>query len=89
MDEKELIKIIKNLINIELKNNNILLGQWHLGKIESIINNKLLSVFVDGSNVSQKIPCNPDIGFNINDEVWVVFINNDSKNKFVLCKRGV
>lgn len=87
--QEKLLKIIKKLIYQILEKENLLQGQWHLGKVNKVINSKLLSVFVDGSNVAQTIPCSPDIVYEEMNEVWVVFINSSSSNKFVISKRGV
>lgn len=88
LDEK-FMKYVKRIVYQILNNENLLRREWHLGKVESVIDTKSLMVFVDGSITSQKVSCNPDITFAANDEVWVLFINGDSKNKFVISKRAI
>jgi hypothetical protein len=80
---------IKKIIYQILRKENLFQGEWHNGKVESVISAKLLSVYVDGSTTAQKIPCNPDVTFVIGDEIFVIHVNGDSKNKFALCRRGV
>ncbi len=83
---QDLIDLIKKICKSEKQQCK---GCWHLGKVVSVINSKLLSVYVDGSSVAQNISCSSDIVYAPDDEIWVVFINGDSKNKFVISKRGV
>ena len=80
---------VRKIVYQILNNENLLRREWHLGKVESVIDAKTLMVFVNGSTISQKITCNPSVTFAVNDEVWVLFINGDSKDKFVISKRGV
>jgi hypothetical protein len=86
---EKFINAVSKIVYSILKKENILIGQWHLGKVESVISAKKISVYVDGSTTPQEIPCNPDITFSVNDEIWVIFINNDSRNKFAISKRAV
>jgi hypothetical protein len=85
----ELYEIIEKMIYQVLRENRLLFGEWQLGKVAEVISEKRLKVYVNGSDVAQTIPCNPDVMFSVDDEVWVIFVNGDSKNKFVLCKRAV
>lgn len=89
MNTQDTLEILRTLIKTEIRNAGLLTGQWRLGKVASVISNKKLMVKVDGSTVAQEIGCNPDGNFSINDEVWVIFINGDSKNKFVISRRAV
>lgn len=90
MDEQRaLLDLIKSVVQTEIRNQGLLRGQWHLGKVKEVKSDKMLSVFVDGSNQAQDVPCNPDGKFSVNNEVWVVFINGDSKNKFVISRRAI
>ena len=82
-------ELIKKIIHTEIANLGLLKGDYHLGKVQAVKANNILSVYVDGSSTPQDIPCNPDGNFSINDEVWVIFINGDSKNKFVISRRAV
>lgn len=82
---KQFVDFITKIVRDEINQ----LKEWHLGEIESVIDTKKVRCFVDGSNLSQIISCNPDIIFNQGDHVWVIFINSDSKNKFVISKRAL
>lgn len=88
MNDKKFHDLIKTIVQNELKAQN-LVGNWHLGVVDSVTSSKKLSVFVDGSTTAQSISCNPDVTFNVNDEVWVVFINGNPRDKFVISKRAV
>lgn len=88
-DNKTFMSTLKTLIYKIIEESNIINCEWHVGKVANIIDSKTLTVYVDGTTVAQKIPCNPDITFSANDEVWVHFVNGDSKNKFVPYKRAV
>ena len=90
IDQNEkFLKVIKDMVYTILVNENLLRGDWQNGKVKGVISKKMLTVSVNGSSETQNIPCNPDVPFAINDEVFVVNINGDSRNKFVLCRRGV
>lgn len=86
---RDLEEFIEKKIYSILREKRILGGEWHLGKVESVISSKKISVYVDGSDTPQRIPCNPDVTFNVGDHVWVIFVNGDSRNKFVLSKRAI
>jgi hypothetical protein len=89
MNDKQFHNIIREIIREELKKLNLLTGQWHLGTVSEILSQKRLKVFVDGSDTAQTIPCNPDITFAVNDEVWVVYINGNPRDKYVISKRAI
>lgn len=86
--DTQFISIVTQIVQTVLQNNNVLQGEWHLGKVESVVSNYALNVYVDGSLIPQVIPCNPNIRFIPNDEVWVHYVNGDSKNKFIPYKRA-
>jgi hypothetical protein len=69
-----------------LRKEKLLQSEFHIGKVEEVISDRQLSVFVDGSNTSQKIKCNPDVTFTVNDQVIVIFINNNPNSKYVLSR---
>lgn len=69
-----------------LRKEKLLQSEFHMGIINQVISNKQLSVFVDGSNIAQTIRCNPDVTFSIGEQVIVIFINNDPKNKYVMSR---
>lgn len=84
-----LYNLIASIVQTEVRNSGLLNGNWHLGKVESVINSKRLNILVDGSSIPQPIPCNPDVTFSPQDEVIVIFLNGNSKNKFVICRRAI
>lgn len=89
MTNEELIQVITSIIQNELKNANLQTGQWHLGTVSQVKTSKMLSVFVDGSTTAQDIPCNPDVTFAVGSKVFVLYVNGDTKNKFVPFKRAI
>ena len=88
-ENEKFVKYVKSIIYKVLNKEKLLKGEWNLGKVESVIDAKHLKVFVNGSSISQTIPCNPDVTFAIGDEVWVIFPNHDERNAFVISKRAV
>lgn len=88
-EQDRIINLIKRIVENVLRSYGLLQGEWHHGKVAEVISNKSLRVYVNASNVAQKIPCNPDVVFEVGSEVWVHYVNKDSKNKFVPYKRGV
>jgi len=88
MTNDEFLDIVRSIFYTELKKLNKLTGEWHLGKVNSVISPYVLSVFVDGSTSAQNIPCNPNIIFNKDEEVWVHYINGNPMDKFVPYKRA-
>lgn len=89
LENKKFVNWITDIIKKELDKRNLSQGNWQLGVVSSVISPKKLNVFVNGSTTPQEVSCNPDETFSQNDHVWVIFINGDSKNKFVLCRRAV
>lgn len=87
--DKLFIEKVKNIVYSILNKNNLLQGNWHVGKVDTVVSPTRLYCFVDGSNTSQLIASNPDVTFSPNDEIFIIFINNNSKDKFALCKRGM
>jgi hypothetical protein len=69
-----------------LRKEKLLQSEFHIGKVEQVISDRQLSVFVDGSDTAQKIKCNPDVTFSVGEQVIVIFINNDPKNKYVMSR---
>jgi hypothetical protein len=69
-----------------LRKEKLLQTEFHMGKVESVLSVNQLTVFVDGSDTSQKIKSNPDATFNVDDQVIVIFINNNPNNKYVLSR---
>lgn len=87
--DQQLIDAITSIVYTVLNNENLLRGIWRNGTVEGIISKNLLSIRVDGSEDTQNIPCDPDRVYKVGDEVIVVLLNNDPKNKYVLGKKGV
>jgi hypothetical protein len=87
--DNQFAEVVSQIVYSILKNENLLKSEWHLGEVESVISSTMLNVYVDGAIQSQKIPCNPDVTFNKGDSVFVIIINNDSRNKYVISKRAI
>lgn len=83
------VDAVTKVVESILRNKGLTNGQWHMGKVEEVLSNKLLSVYIDGSDEAQKIPCNPDVSFSQEDKVFVLYVNGNSKDKFVPFKRGI
>lgn len=82
---KQMSTIVYNILNKE----KLLRGEWHHGDVDTVISSTSIRVFVDGSSISQIIPCNPDVTFKSGDKVFVHFVNGNSSDKFVPYKRGI
>jgi parallel beta-helix repeat protein len=83
MTPEQFIDLLEKLIGKQLQKK-----MFHLGKIASIDGDRA-SVYIDGSTIpTPNVPYNPNIKFNTDEEVWVVYINFDPNDKFILCKRG-
>jgi hypothetical protein len=82
-----LLEFVEKIVYMVLRKHNLLQGEYHLGKVKTVISNRLLEVYIDGSDQSQKVKCNPDVTFSVNDTVYVIYANRDSKNKFVICRK--
>ena len=89
LNDKQTYDTIKQIVLDVINKEKALIGNWHLGTVDQIISPTKLKVFVDGSTISQTISCNPDVTFTIGDHVWVIFINGNQRDKFVLCHRAV
>ncbi|MFB5759116.1 hypothetical protein [Paenibacillus medicaginis] len=87
-DKEFFYDAVKKIVQTEISNLGLLNGNWHLGEVVSIVNSFKLMVCVDGSTTPQEISYNPDVSFKAGDQVWVIFINGKSRDKFVLCKRA-
>jgi hypothetical protein len=86
--KEELVSLITNIVYTVLNNEGVLRGPWRLGKVESVVSNNLLRVYIDDSETAQTVPCDPDKNFIAGDDVYVVYINGDPKDKFVTHKRA-
>ncbi|MDT0160259.1 hypothetical protein [Bacillus sp. AG4(2022)] len=84
-DYDAIVEIVKNTIN----SLGLQVGQWHLGKVTEVVSLTKLKVIVDDGQFAQTVSCNPDITFAVDDQVWVIFINGNPRDKFVLSKRAV
>ncbi|MGD6876760.1 hypothetical protein [Bacillus infantis] len=85
LEYQDIENIVYNILNKE----KLLNKQWHLGTIDTVISPLKVKVFVDGSDVSQTVSCNPDITFTSGDYVWVLYINGNPRDKFVISKRAI
>lgn len=84
---KELINGIRLIVQEELKASGLLQESWRMGTIAEVISPNKVKCFVDGSDVAITISCNPDVIFEVENEVWVINTARDGKSKYVLCKR--
>lgn len=89
MNHEQFYNTVEDIVLKVLKNKNLLVGNWHLGEVDEVISQTKLKVFIDGGETSVTVSCNPDITFNVGDHVWVIFINGNTRDKFVLCKRAI
>jgi len=85
---KEFYEVLVKNIHSEVKKMGLLTGNIRYGEVHEVISANKLTVFVDGSPISQEMKCNPDVMFLTGDRVWVHMINGDSKNKFVFSRIG-
>lgn len=89
MNDKKIYDQVKEIVLDVMKSQGALIGQWHLGFVEQVVSPTKLKVFIDGSEISQTISCNPDVAFTIGSHVWVIYINGNPRDKFVLTKRAI
>ncbi len=83
MNPEQFIDLLEKLIEKKLQTK-----MYHLGTIHQVEGDRA-SVYIDGSSTpTPNVPYNPNIKFNAGEDVWVVYINFDPKDKFILCKRG-
>ncbi|MGM7685229.1 hypothetical protein ACSVDA_24290 [Cytobacillus sp. Hm23] len=57
--------------------------------IYEIISSTKVKVIVDGGSIPQTVSCNPDVSFDVSDEVWVLFVNGNPRDQFVISKRSL
>lgn len=89
MNESETYRVIRDIAREELKALNLDIKPWHQGKINEVVSPTKLKVFVDGSDTAQTIPCSKNEPYAVGDEVWIVYINNNPRDKFVFGLRGL
>jgi hypothetical protein len=89
MNDKQFHNLMKTMIREELKAQGLLVGQWHLGKVGQIVSTKQLKCYIDGGDVLQTVACNPSVTFAVNDEIWVIYINGNARDKFAISKRAI
>lgn len=89
MNDKQIYDKVKEIVLDVMKAEGAFVGQWHLGTVDTIVSPTKLKVFVDGSTVSQTVSCNPDVTFTKGNYVWVVYINGNPRDKFVLSRRAI
>lgn len=86
------INVIQDIVSKYLMKLGFFTSEWHLGKVKTADNtNHIVSVYIDGNATeTPSVPCNPDILFNTDDEVWVHFVNRNPNNAYVTgCRFGV
>lgn len=88
-DKEDFIALVQNIVRTEINNLGLLQGQWHLGVVDTIVDAKFLNTFIDGSIVSQKIPFNPSVTFAIGDNILILYVNGNSRDKYAFAKRTV
>lgn len=89
MNDKQFYDKINEIVNDVLVAKGLLVAQWHLGIVDQVISTTKLKVFIDGGDVSQSTSCNPDVTFEQGNHVWVIYINGNPRDKFVLSKRAI
>jgi len=89
MSDKKIYDQVAEIVLDVMRTQGLLVGQWHLGTVDQIVSTTKLKVFVDGSEISQTISCNPDVVFGVGNHVWVIYINGNPRDKFVLTKRAI
>lgn len=87
--KEKFVQEIMNIVYKVLRKEKVLQGEWHLGKVESVISPTQIKCFIDGGTVAQTVAANPDVTFAIGNEIWIIYPNRDSNSKFALCKRGI
>ncbi len=88
MKQDNFIRVIQNIVNNLLYKKGFFTHEWHFGKVESINVDDTLNVYINGSSyVTPSIPANPDITFNVNDSVWIHYVNRNPGNLFIPYKR--
>lgn len=83
------VENVMKVIYKVLRKEQLLQSEFRLGKVDSVISPTQLKVFIDGSTTSVTCSCNPDVTFATGNNVFVIYINNNSNNRFVLCKRAI
>ena len=71
-----------------MNENAMFAGQFTYGTIEKANGDGTADVFIEGNTEPVRyMRCNPDVSFNTADRVIILYVNNNKKNAFVLCKR--
>ena len=86
---KAFYSLIESAVYNILQKEKLDIRPWHNGKVTQVLSPTKLKVCVDGSDVEQTISCSKNEPYKVGDEVWVVYINNNARNKFVFGLRGV
>lgn len=88
MNTENFIEQIKIIVYQILNENAMFSGQFTYGTIDKVNGDKTVDVFIEGNTESAKhIHCNPDVEFNTADRVIILYVNNNKRNAFVLCRR--
>jgi hypothetical protein len=83
------VENVMKVVYMVLRKEKILQSEWHLGKVDSIVDATHIKCFIDGSTTAVTVPKSPDKTFTIGDEIWIIFPNRNSNNKFALEKRAI
>lgn len=90
MDQSQMfLNGVQKIVYSILSKENLLQGEWHLGIVDEVISATTLRVRVDGSPTAQLVQCNPNVVFKQDDHVFVIYVNGNSKDKYVLAQRSV
>lgn len=80
---------VKKIVKQILIDEDVLRGDIHYGIVDEVVSSSKLKIKLDGSDIAQTIPCNPDVNFSSGDHVVVQFFNKNPKDKFVICRKEV
>jgi hypothetical protein len=86
----KLYDTIEKMVMKILTEQKVLNSTFLLGKVDQVISESKLRVFINGSTVAQLVNCNPDITFSVGDHVVIANLSRTSSHdKFVISRRIV
>lgn len=83
-NQQDFIKYVEAIVDSKLKQSGA--TQWHIGTIRGVFNKYSALVEMQNLGESIQIPTNPNVQFFPGEQVFVVYINGDKRNKYVLSK---
>ena len=87
LNSENFIEQIKIIVNQVLEEN-LSNSQTTYGTVKTVNGDGTLDIFIEGnSEPIRYVRCNPDVEFNPADRVIVLYVNNNKRNAFVLCRR--